>query len=74
MKALELTFKGTDHRIKNLRLKYVNADLTADEALELMGKMAATKLFAKQDVELYATPVSATVVETTKTPLPAAQA
>ena len=72
MKSLELVFKGTDHRIKNLRLKYVNADLTAEEAETIMVKMAATKLFAKQDVELYATPVSATVVETTKTPLPRA--
>lgn len=72
MKSLELAFKGTDHRIKNLRLKYVNADLTAEEAEAIMVKMAATKLFAKQDVEFYATPVSATVVETTKTPLPGA--
>ncbi|SMS15153.1 DUF2922 domain-containing protein [Levilactobacillus zymae] len=72
MKSLELAFKGTDHRIKNLRLKYVNADLTAEEAEAIMVKMAATKLFTKQDVELYATPVSATVVETTKTPLPGA--
>ncbi|GEO70123.1 DUF2922 domain-containing protein [Levilactobacillus acidifarinae] len=70
MKTLELSFKGTDHRIKNLRLKYVNADLTAEEAEAVMLKMAASKLFVKQDVELYATPVSATVVETTKTPLP----
>lgn len=73
MKMLELNFKGSDHRVKNIRLKYVNADLTAEEALALMGKMADTKLFAKQDVDLYATPVSAAVVETTKTPLPAAQ-
>ncbi|QMU08348.1 DUF2922 domain-containing protein [Levilactobacillus suantsaii] len=74
MKSLELTFKGADHRIKNLRLKYVSADLTAENALAIMAKMADTKLFAKEDVALYATPVSAQVIETTKTPLPAATA
>ena len=27
MKTLELSFKGSDKRVKHLRLKYVNADL-----------------------------------------------
>lgn len=69
MKTLELTFKSSDTRIKHLNLKYVNADLTAAEATTLMGQMAASKLFVKGETELYATPVAATVIETTKTPL-----
>lgn len=69
MKSLELTFKSTDMRLKTLRLKYVNADLSAEDIHDLMTQMAAAKLFAKGEVELYRDPVGATLVETTKTPL-----
>ncbi|WP_407889706.1 DUF2922 domain-containing protein [Levilactobacillus sp. N40-8-2] len=69
MKTLELSFKGSDKRVKHLRLKYVNADLTPTEVEALMGQVAAAKLFAKGDVELYAEPLRAEVVETTKTAL-----
>lgn len=69
MKTLELTFKSSDLHLKTLRLKYVADNLTAADVHAVMGKMAAANLFAKGDHALYATPVSAAVVETTKTPL-----
>lgn len=67
MKSLELSFKGSDLRIKHLRLKYVNTDLTAEDVTSLMNQMAAAKLFNKDGVDLYATPVRADIIETTKT-------
>lgn len=69
MKALELSFKGSDLRIKHLRLKYVNTDLTTDDVQKLMNEIAAAKLFNKDGVDLYATPVRADIIETTKTNL-----
>lgn len=69
MKALELSFKGSDKRIKHLRLKYVNTELTPTEVEGLMKQMAAAKLFAKDGMELYAEPHAASIVETTKTAL-----
>ncbi|MFC6290150.1 DUF2922 domain-containing protein [Levilactobacillus angrenensis] len=69
MKALELSFKGSDLRIKHLRLKYVNTDLSAIEVENLMKQIAAAKLFNKDGVDLYATPVRADIIETTKTNL-----
>ncbi|NLR10653.1 MULTISPECIES: DUF2922 domain-containing protein [Lactobacillaceae] len=69
MKTLELSFKGSDKRVKHLRLKYVNADLTPAEVEGLMKQVAAAKLFAKGDVDLYADPLRAEIVETTKTAL-----
>jgi len=69
MKSLELSFKGSDLRIKHLRLKYVNAELTAEQVAGLMKQIADAKMFVKNDVDFYATPVSADIVETTKTNL-----
>ncbi|TGD19934.1 DUF2922 domain-containing protein [Levilactobacillus suantsaiihabitans] len=69
MKALELSFKGSDLRIKHLRLKYVNTELTTPEVESLMKQIAAAKLFNKDGVDLYATPVRADIIETTKTTL-----
>ncbi|WP_125765340.1 MULTISPECIES: DUF2922 domain-containing protein [Levilactobacillus] len=69
MKSLELSFKGTDLRIKHLRLKYVNTNLTGEEVASLMKQIADAKLFVKDDQPLYATPVRADIVETTKTAL-----
>lgn len=73
MKTLEMSFKSADTRIKYLRLKYVNETLSAEDVQETMLKMAAAKLFAKGDVALYDQPVAANIVETTKTPFPAAE-
>lgn len=69
MKTLELSFKGSDKRVKHLRLKYVNADLTPTEVEALMKQVADAKLFAKGEVDLYAEPLRAEIVETTKTAL-----
>lgn len=69
MKSLELSFKGSDLRVKHLRLKYVNADLTAEDVAALMKQIGEAKLFVKDGVSLYDTPVSADVIETTKTNL-----
>ncbi|WP_143463048.1 DUF2922 domain-containing protein [Levilactobacillus enshiensis] len=69
MKALEMSFKGSDTRIKHLRLKYVNTELAPAEVESLMKQIAAAKLFAKDGIELYAEPQTASVVETTKTAL-----
>jgi len=69
MKTLELSFKGSDKRVKHLRLKYVNTDLTPTEVEALMKQIADAKLFAKGDVDLYAEPLRADVIETTKTAL-----
>ncbi|KRN02948.1 hypothetical protein FD13_GL001264 [Levilactobacillus senmaizukei DSM 21775 = NBRC 103853] len=69
MKALELTFKGSDTRIKHLRLKYVNTDLQPKEIQHFMETLAATKLFAKEGVDLYAEPVKADLVDTNTTTL-----
>lgn len=69
MKTLELNFQSSDLRLKVLRLKYVNTDLSANDVAQIMTKMAATGLFAKGTNALYATPVDATLVETTKTTL-----
>ncbi|MFC6261042.1 DUF2922 domain-containing protein [Levilactobacillus fujinensis] len=73
MKALELSFKGSDTRIKHLRLKYVNAELTPAEVESLMKQIATAKLFAKDGVTLYAEPHAANIVETTKTALVSAK-
>lgn len=40
MKTLELSFKGSDMRVKHLRLKYVNTELTADDVTAVMNQMA----------------------------------
>ena len=69
MKTLELTFKSADFRVKTLRLKYVADNLTADDVRATMVKMANAQLFAKDGHAVYDTPVSAAVIETTKTPL-----
>lgn len=69
MKTLELSFKGSDKRVKHLRLKYVNADLAPAEVETLMKQVAAAKLFVKGEVDLYAEPLRAEIVETTKTAL-----
>jgi len=66
MKSLELTFKSTGMRLKVLRLKAVNTDLTAEDVQDVMQKMSAAKLFAKASDEVYATPVAAHLGETTK--------
>ncbi|MFC6206631.1 MULTISPECIES: DUF2922 family protein [Levilactobacillus] len=66
MKTLELNFKGSDLRIKHLRLKYVNTELTTADVEAIMAQIATAKLFAKDDVNLYAEPLTADVVETTK--------
>lgn len=69
MKTLELSFKGSDMRVKHLRLKYVNTELTADDVTAVMNQMAKAKLFVKDGVNLYADLLRADVVETTKTTL-----
>lgn len=69
MKALEMSFKGTDKRVKHLRLKYINTDLKPKEIEALMAKIAAARLFVKDGGDLYAEPVSADMIETTKTSL-----
>lgn len=69
MKTLELSFKGSDMRVKHLRLKYVNTELTADDVMAVMNQMAKAKLFVKDGVNLYADPLRADMVETTKTTL-----
>lgn len=53
MKTLELSFKGSDMRVKHLRLKYVNTELTADDVTAVMNQMAKAKLFVKDGVNLY---------------------
>ena len=47
MKTLELSFKGSDMRVKHLRLKYVNTELTADDVTAVMNQMAKAKLFVR---------------------------
>ena len=67
MKKLQLRFKTSDGKKRNLVLNYVKADLDKNTVRQAMDKISASKLFEKDTVELYQEVVDAKYIDRTET-------
>jgi hypothetical protein len=69
MKSLNLTFKGNTGKKHLLKLSYANDNLDPKTVRQAMDLIVKSNLFAKDDEQLYVTPVAAKYVDTVSTPL-----
>lgn len=69
MKTLNLTFKSNKGKKHLLKLSYASQDLPAETVRKAMNNIATAHVFAKDDENLYETPVAAKYVDTVSTVL-----
>ncbi|WP_119318728.1 DUF2922 domain-containing protein [Companilactobacillus formosensis] len=67
MKKLQLRFKTSDGKKRNLVLNYVKAGLDENTVRQAMDKISASKLFEKDTVELYKEVLDAKYIDRTET-------
>jgi hypothetical protein len=69
MKTLNLSFKGSLGKGHSLKLKYANDQLDEATVRNAMQKIVDSKLFGKDDEQLYLRVASAKYVTTTDEPI-----
>ncbi|AEB72826.1 DUF2922 domain-containing protein [Lentilactobacillus buchneri] len=59
MRKLELVFKTSDEKLKTLSINYANGELTGDTVNKAMTEIAKLKMFDRDGIDPYATPIAA---------------
>ncbi|KRK87998.1 DUF2922 domain-containing protein [Lentilactobacillus sunkii] len=59
MRKLELVFKSSDEKLKTLSINYANGDLSAETVTKAMEDISKLKMFDRDGVDPYATPIAA---------------
>lgn len=59
MRKLELVFKSSDEKLKTLSISYANGELNEDTVSKAMADISNLKMFDRDGVDPYATPIAA---------------
>ena len=59
MRKLELVFKTSDEKLKTLSINYANGELNGDTVNKAITEIAKLKMFDRDGIDPYATPIAA---------------
>lgn len=69
MRVLNLKFKTSDNKVRQIALDYVNQELSSEVVERAMQEIADANLFYKEETHLFDKPLSAKYVERIETPI-----